>query len=144
MQDHWSTSYVGLPWLEKGDTRAGVSCWGLCQIVYRDLAGIVLPSYGDRFACSAEQAEVQAIIRGATSGPAWAPVALEDARDLDVAVFAVAGLDAHVGLICGPGRMLHITHGQDSAIVDYRAGRWAHRLSGIYRHAEMMERARAA
>jgi len=137
---HWSEPFIGLPWQEKGDTHAGVSCWGLGVLIYREVAGIVLPTYAEAFANSAERAEIAAIIDGATSAWPWNLVLPGQERDLDVAIFRRAGMDTHVGLICGRGRMLHITHDQESAIVDYRSGRWAHRLAGTYRHDDLMGR----
>ena len=141
---YWSDAYVGLSWAEKGTTPAGVSCWGLLVLAYRQELGLDLPTYADDFACSAERAEVEAVVAGATAGPTWRQVPLAEARDFDVATFRVGGVVSHVGLVCGPGRMLHITEGQESSVVSLRDGRWAQRRAGVYRHAALMESARAA
>lgn len=138
----WSVAYVGLPWAEKGDTREGVSCWGLPVLVYREIEAIVLPTYAEDFASSQERDEVAAVIAGATRAWPWTAVQPGYERDLDILVFRCAGTDLHVGIVCGSGRMLHVTSRQDSNIVGYRWGRWSARLSGIYRHAAMMEAGR--
>lgn len=138
---HWSAPYVGLPWAETGDAPDGVSCWGLCVLVYREVLGIDLPTYAGLCACPAERRQIAAAIGGEASGALWVPVTT--AHEFDVVVFRVGELDAHVGLVCAPGRMLHITQGHDSAVLDTRTPRWASRFSGLYRHVEMMSRAGA-
>ncbi|WP_162596339.1 NlpC/P60 family protein [Methylobacterium sp. 17Sr1-1] len=137
---HWSEPYVGLPWAETGDAPDGVSCWGLCVLVYREVLGIALPTYAGLCACPAERRQIAAAIGGEASGALWVPVPITAAREFDVAVFRVGELDAHVGLVCAQDRMLHITQGHDSAVLDMRAARWASRFAGLYRHAEMMDR----
>ena len=131
---HWSAEYVGLPWLEKGDTRVGVSCLGLCCLVYRERLSIVLPTYADRFVSSAERAEIAALYGEAKVSRVWHPVERESECEFDVVLFRIAGVDAHIGMVARPGEMLHISEGFDSRIERYGDGRWAPRLSGIYRH----------
>jgi len=136
---HWSAPYVGLPFRDKGDAPNGVSCWGLAVLVYREVAGLTLPTFADAFVSSAERAQIHAIAARAASAWPWSAVAAGGERDLDVVLFRRAGLVTHVGILCGPGRMLHVSSGQDSAVVDYQTGRWAPRLAGVYRHASMPE-----
>lgn len=141
---HWSAEYVGLPWAEKGDTREGVSCWGLVRLVYAERLGIVLPSYEGDFACSAERAEIKAVIARATSVGPWHAIELAQAREHDVAVFRIGGIDTHVGLICGRGLMLSVSRHHDSEVARIDAPRWSSRFSGLYRHEALMGAARAA
>lgn len=138
---HWSSPYIGLPWQERGLTRDGIACWGLACLVYRECLGITLPDYAAQIACIAEKAEVAAVFADSTAaaGP-WISKAAEEAEDFDILVFRVGALDAHVGIQAWPGHMLHITSGQDSAIIDYGRNPWKHRLTGVYRHREMEAR----
>jgi len=43
MSMHWSTQYVGLPHEIGGRSRAGLDCWGLVHLFFREQYGIKLP-----------------------------------------------------------------------------------------------------
>ena len=129
---NWSNRYVGLPWAEHGRECAGCDCWGLACIVYRDELGITLPEYLG-YATVAELAEIAALVAGATASRLW--VRQEAARPFDIAVFRRGRLDAHIGIVLQPGLMLHMVEGAQASIESYEAGRWKHRLTGLYRHA---------
>ncbi|WP_430914065.1 NlpC/P60 family protein [Methylobacterium sp. sgz302541] len=135
----WSDPYIGLPWQERGLTRDGIACWGLCRLVYAEVLDIAVPDYAAKVTSIEERAEVAAVFAEGTMAGPWRSVPEAQVASFDILVFRRAGLDAHVGLVVTPGRMLHITSGQDSAVVDYTDGRWAPRLSGVYRHEAMTE-----
>lgn len=141
---HWSAPYVGLPFREKGDSHDGVSCWGLAVLVFREVAGVTLPTFAGAFVSSAERGQIAALIADVAGAWPWQRVAPGSQRDLDIALFSRAGLVTHVGIVCGRDRMLHVTSSQDSAIVDISSGRWLPRLAGIYRHSGMLEVGRDA
>lgn len=135
----WSNAFLGLPWLERGLTRDGVACWGLARLVYAEVLGLQVPDYCAEVVSLQERAEVAAVFdKGVKVGP-W--VLVDQPAAFDIAVFRRAGIAAHVGIVVTPGRMLHITSGQDSSVVDYSTGCWSPRLSGFYRHRAMMEAA---
>ena len=142
---HWSAGYIGLPWQERGLPREGVACWGLARLVYAEVLGLAVPDYAAAVPSLQARAEVAAVFEGGVSAGPWLKVEPDDAREFDILVFRRAGLEAHAGIVCGPGRMLHIEAGNEgSHIVDYTTGRWAPRLAGVYRHRAMAETARAA
>ncbi|MCG5247987.1 NlpC/P60 family protein [Methylorubrum extorquens] len=141
---HWSEPYIGLPWQDRGLARDGVACWGLARLVYAEVLGLAVPDYAAEVASLDNRAKVATVYADGTMLGPWRSVPESEAREFDILVFRRAGLDAHVGIVVAPGRMLHITSGQDSAIVSYADGRWAPRISGVYRHVALVERARAA
>lgn len=141
---HWSASYVGLPWRDRGAARDGVACWGLAVLIYAERLGLTVPDYAAEVSSLEERAEVAAVFASGTFAGPWVAAPEAGAREFDIVVFRRAGLDAHVGIVTELGRMLHITSGQDSAIVDYTVGRWAPRLSAVYRHQAMIRASDAA
>lgn len=40
---HWSTQYIGLPYLAGGRDRVGLDCWGLIRLIYHEHLGVLLP-----------------------------------------------------------------------------------------------------
>lgn len=138
MADHWSVPYVGLPWRERGVSRDGLACWGIVHLVYREVLGLEVPDYSVGVLSVAERERIAEIFADATATGPWVNIRIQDAAAFDVLVFRRAGMDMHVGLHAAPGRMLHITAGERSSIVDYSGGAWKPRLSAVYRHKDLI------
>ncbi|PZR89637.1 MAG: phage tail protein [Stutzerimonas stutzeri] len=130
---HWSTPYIGLPYLNHGRDRAGCDCWGLVVLVYRECLGIELPSYAGDYVSTDERGEIAELIAHHREVGPWQSV--EDPREFDVAIFRRGPHASHAGIVVRPGSMLHVPFDQ-ARIEDYRRGQWAPRLTGIYRHVE--------
>lgn len=130
---HWTDPFIALPYLDFGRSRAGVDCWGLVTVVFQDMAGISLPSYAGQYVSVEEHCEIDGLISAAKDSQVWKRVD-GMARPLDIAVFRRGRLDAHVGVVVSDGLMLHMVGNDQSKIEHYNNGRWAPRLTGIYRH----------
>lgn len=131
---HWSAKYVGTPYQSLGRTATGCDCWGLVRLVYRGEMTIELSSYAGGYSDPDELREVNALVSAVRKDGPWIRLDGQDPREFDLLVFRRGRYDSHVGLVAAPGLMLHM-EGEDCAkIVDYRAGRWAPRLEGLYRH----------
>lgn len=132
----WSNRFIGLPWADFGRSREGCDCYGLVHVVYREELGISLPEYLG-YGSPDEAGEIAALIDGASRSPLWLP-RQGPALAFDVAVFRRGGLASHVGLVVRHGLMLHMVDGQAAAIEDYRDSRWASRLTGHWRHVDVV------
>lgn len=128
--------YIGLPWLDRGRTPAGVDCWGLVRLVYAGEFGIDLPDHADGYRHAGDRGTILALVEDARSD--WMPV-MTVAKAGDLVLMRQAPW--HVGLVVGRGRMLHIPEGGSSCIEPYDTGRWGRRVEGIYRHIRMIGRA---
>ncbi|WP_346915020.1 peptidoglycan endopeptidase [uncultured Roseibium sp.] len=96
--------------------------------------GVHVPSYTEGYAAVSERAEISGLINGAKTF--WHPV--EDPRELDVVTFRRGRLECHVGIVVRPGLMLHVTDDRPSCIELYRDEHWARRLTGFWRHEDLL------
>lgn len=129
--DGWVSSYIGLPFQEKGRTRAGLDCWGLIRLIWLERGGIDLPVWAEGYAetdpCPETSCHLAACARS------FAEIQAGQERAGDILLFRTGRHLAHVGLCIGAGRMLHILAGLASAVERYRSPRWLPRLAGVYR-----------
>lgn len=135
---HWSRDYVGLPWQFAGRSRAGVDCWGLLWLVYRDVLKIEVASYERETIDAPEREQIAALLTSDRNKSPWCPVVKEQA--FDMAVFKRGGIDSHVGIVVEPGRMLHITNGTESRVERFDQGRWKPKLIGLHRHTKLLSK----
>lgn len=144
MSTRWAERYVGVPFLDGGRTLDGCDCWGLVRIVLAERAGIEVPSYDAISALDLIRVARQ-VGRSLDVAPWRTRVAVGDERVLDVAVLRVhrsvergSGTDprmpAHVGVIVGPGLVLHAQDGVNSVVQPIADQAIWRRIIGIFRH----------
>jgi cell wall-associated NlpC family hydrolase len=125
--------FVGIPYLDKGRSMAGLDCWGLLWLVYRELRGIELPSYAESYVTGADRAEMARLI--ADELDEWQEVAATEEQKFDGVLMREGTFIRHIGLVTSPGQLLHVSSGQTSRIERYRSGVLANRVVGFYRFA---------
>jgi cell wall-associated NlpC family hydrolase len=124
--------FVGIPWVNRGRSIVGCDCWGLVWMVYRDLRGIELPSYSDRYVTAKDRDAIAALIAGEIDP--WDEIPAGQEMPFDAALMHESGIVRHIGIVTAPGRLLHVERGETSRIERYREGVLLHRLSGFYRY----------
>lgn len=129
---HWSVRYIGLPWRERGRSRAGIDCYGLVRLVLAAECGVHLPSYTGAYASTLERAQIAAAIAAGAADLA-VPVDPAAARPFDVLELRDRGRPTHLGIVAAPGRMLHIRPGRLSEMPRWDRGDWAGRVAGVWR-----------
>lgn len=143
----WVQQYIGLPYRDRGRTRAGLDCFGLVRLVLAEQADIELPEYSMAPMDAADRARTFA--DEACSG-VWQPVRVDGARCFDVARCKVMHRDgaavrpvlSHVGIYVAPGLVLHIEDGTRSVIVRADRGeRFARRIADVWRHRGLSDAA---
>lgn len=127
----WVEHFIGIPYANKGRSRAGADCWGLLRIVYQEHLGIELPSYDEEYLGSAEQLEIAAIVAREAVSALWMPVT--ELREFDIIWFRRGRLDAHAAIFLRKGLMLHMREEAFSAADRFDVPQWQSRLTGIYR-----------
>ncbi|MGE0290282.1 MAG: NlpC/P60 family protein [Bradyrhizobium sp.] len=134
MNNHWSASYVGLPWRDRGREPSGVDCWGLVRLALQECAGIETPSYDEGYTSVAELREVAGLFSNTRRRP-WLWVELGQEREFDMILLGRRSVDYHCGIVVERGLMLHVEEGSRARIEPYSAFR---NISGIYRHEALL------
>ncbi len=102
---HVADRYVGLPWRDGGRDAAGVDCWGLPYLDYRELLGIELPRYEID---PLDAAGILAAVSAAMIGGDW--IETRTPRDHDVVTMSHRSHPYHMGLWFAGGLVVHATH----------------------------------
>jgi cell wall-associated NlpC family hydrolase len=121
--------YVGIPWRDGGRTRDGIDCWGLFRLVYREVLGIELPSFGEYYTTALDRIVIRKLVDGGMDN--WQEVLMPDPGD--GALLTIAGR-VHIGVVVGNDYMLHIEKGAGSVIENYYSMRIQNMLEGFYRY----------
>ncbi|WP_027517888.1 NlpC/P60 family protein [Bradyrhizobium sp. WSM1417] len=123
--------YVGIPYLERGRSISGCDCYGLVRLVLAELRGAELPSFVEAYVSATDRAALARLIAGEIAP--WQPVAFGEERPFDGVLMRAGRLLSHIGLVVEPGRLLHVSEGEESRIERYRAPPLSHRVVGFYR-----------
>lgn len=126
------TSFIGVPWKDRGRDSDGCDCWGLVRMIYKEALNIDLPSYHELYATAADAMAVRSLIMG-NIGP-WREIEKGKERWFDCALMREAGVPRHIGIVCSRGSVLHLPPGKSSVIETYDEGKNRHRIVGFWRY----------
>ncbi|QDP54805.1 MAG: hypothetical protein Unbinned3891contig1000_3 [Prokaryotic dsDNA virus sp.] len=106
MNEHWTTPYLRIPYVEGGRVRdGGVDCWGLLRVVYEERYGIHLPEHPGISADSVQ--EKHKLIVDSMHGE-W--LETEDPENGHAVAMSQSNAFHHVGLVAFLNHKLHILH----------------------------------
>ena len=133
----WTTSYLTIPYRERGRSRTGVDCYGLVRLVFQERRGIELPSYDETAPTPRDVMEIQRLLAGAPA-LGWIEVLREEAQEYDGIVFTIAGQPTHFGLVLEPPHFLHAIKDTKAsygkvAIRRWDSMMWRQRVAGVVR-----------
>jgi len=123
--------FVGIPYLDKGRSIVGLDCWGLLHQVFRELRGIDLPSYAERYVTGADRLAMARLIAGELDD--WQEIESGKEQTFDGVLMREGKFPRHIGVVTAPGMVLHVSQGETSRIERYRSGILANRVVGFYR-----------
>lgn len=120
--------YIGLPYLANGRTEAGLDCWGLVRLFYRDELGIDLPSYTTNYSGADDPAIMELMSEYKDTN--WKKQTTFKVGD--VCVFNIYGEPCHVGVYVGDSKFMHSRENRDVVIESLDSPKWSKRLEGCY------------
>ena len=129
--------YIGIPFVDNGNTRKGCDCWRLVVMVYQDHLNIDLPDFDglciDRTGATALLSSLRRIrAKICEYKEKWKRV--ENPQPYDVIILRNSDDLYHCGIAINRREMLHTMEGIDSAIEDFTGLYWKDRIEGISRY----------
>jgi cell wall-associated NlpC family hydrolase len=128
--------FVGVPYVPNGRDYDGADCWGILYLYYRDVLGLLVPTYSAEMDARAFRRKEIAPLMAEERGRIWERVDVPQPGD--GVLIRAGGHESHVGVYLGGGRMLHSEGPHPSTIERVNDMRWRNRISGFYRliHAD--------
>lgn len=128
----WLGQYVGLPYCAGGETRAGVDCWGLLALVWREQFGRELPPYrGPLWHIGADANSIADAAQAHAS--AFVGINPEAEQIGDGLLLRIGAGPLHIGMVVGSRCMLHAQESTLSCVERYDSVHWRRRWLGFYR-----------
>ncbi|CAI2936032.1 C40 family peptidase [Aminobacter niigataensis] len=130
----WLNRYVGIPFVSRGRSRAGLDCWGLVRLIYAQELGIELPSYGE--IAAHDLISVSREVTSGKDGEAWGEVDRRDLRPFDVVVMRYHGSRriGHVGAVADATNMIHVEEASAAVVVPLAHFTIRERIACFRRH----------
>jgi len=123
---NWTDSYIEIPFKPDGTDRAGIDCYHLVCLVYRERLGITLPDYAGIFT-DQSPVTLRKVARVMAKGrEKWQRV--DTPREYDMVMLRTGAYTWHVGIVIDRRQMLHVMHGIDSCIEEYTGLHWRNRI----------------
>ena len=135
--------YVGIPYVDKGRSFEGCDCYGLPWLIFRRVAGILLPVYD--WISSTDTIAFGRAMRDETESGRWRRLGEDETpQPFDL----VAMIDTpkpgarawHCGIVASPGTLLHSERGVGSHLTDLARPEIAPRLKEFFRHLDVEAR----
>ena len=116
------TDYIGIPYLDKGQTKAGCDCWGLVQLYFSEVHHKILPDFVGLYQKDLTK-ELPHLLE---------EISEKDIKKDDIVLLRAVGRGLHCGIYLGNKKMLH-SHNNDSHIVSLAIDMWKDRILTYFR-----------
>lgn len=123
----WANKYVGIPFKANGRDEAGLDCWGLVRLVYKNEYNIDLPSFDTEYTID-DNIRIQELIAQYKEG--WTTCSAPEPGS--VILFRILGEQQHVGISIDSYHFLHVRENSDTAIEKLSNPKWSKRVVGCY------------
>lgn len=128
----WYNDYVGIPFLDKGRTKAGSDCWGIVRLIYDEQFNIKLPSFADADYDYTDDSRVEELFASNREG--WEVT--DNPKPGSIVLFRILGREAHVGVYIGDDKFIHSRDKFSSAIENLSSTKWRLRIAGFFDYNE--------
>ncbi len=144
---HWTDKYIDLPFVPDGRDWQGVDCWGVIRLAYKGEKGIDLPAHSGilvDMGIASLKAAAAAYDKFKESWDLVGTMVNRPQKELkeltkkicpfDVVLIRTGKFQWHAGLVVDRRKMLHISSGVNSCVVEFTDPEWRHRVEEFRRH----------
>ena len=127
--------YIGIPYKDHGASHAGVDCYGLLRLWYKEQRGVDLPDYGPNYddaANTAGAAALMAFVIGSKEQGWWRVPEGKSWQVGDALLLRVGRWACHCGIYLGAD-FLHSLKGRNSTLEALDSLTWRNNVVGAYR-----------
>lgn len=125
---------IGVPWVNGGRDWLGWDCWGCVRAIYKECAGVDLPSYGEISA--KDLARIAREMEGGKDSDGWQECGPEPLAVVLMRSGRGGRRVVHVGAMVDRFRMIHVEEAAATAIVSINHFSVAGRICGFRRLAQ--------
>jgi len=129
----YHTSYIGIPFVDKGRTSAGIDCWGLFRMIYQEQYGIELPSFTDAYKSGDDFVAIKKAM--AENMDPWIEIPTGEEVEGDGVTLRMIG-HPHIAVVVGDGHLIHSDRLMGVVVERYDSVRLRNRVLGFYRHRD--------
>ena len=127
--EEFAKKAISVPFKPHGRSWDAWDCWGLGYMYYKEVKGILLPTYNKDYKSVKDRELLQQLF---SEGIAQSWEAVEKAEPLDGIMYFSSGRTCHVGWAIDSKMMLHTEHGTGTTFE--RIDSLIRRVEGIYRY----------
>lgn len=128
----WTDKYIGIPFKRNGNTMAGIDCWRLVTMVYRNELKIELPEYIDVYPSQSDECQKEVCLKINKEKEKWQ--IMDKPIPFDVVLLRIGNWVIHCGIVVNNSLMLHTSEGINASIESYTGMEWKNRVEGFYRY----------
>lgn len=118
---------------DKGRTYSGWDCYGPAFLGYRDILGIILPSFIDDYVNAGDTKASRRVIHDIIISQKHNWDKIDKPQAMDIVLFRFGDTEIHLGLMVDKNRFLHCERKINTVIERIDSAKWKNRIEGIYR-----------
>jgi cell wall-associated NlpC family hydrolase len=139
---------IQMPFLDHGRDYSGGDCWSIPYLAYRDVRGVLLPEYTEKYEdagfTNESRAELSKLTRAEAQGfrgdegsLRWSEVTSQRERQeyspFDIVLFTLGGSPVHVGMMVNKREFIHCEQKVGTVIERLDSIIWKRRIDGVFR-----------
>jgi cell wall-associated NlpC family hydrolase len=126
------TDFIGIPFTHRGESFKGADCWGFVRLFYKNWLSKYLPDLSDYYSNSDNYKSCGHVYPLAAGF--FKEIKKDEFKKYDIALFRIAGVAVHVGIILDKQTFIHCWDKTGSIISRFDDLNFKNKLDSIWRY----------